>query len=119
MPVLANPLAETLRHVGMIVFGAILALTPLALWVAWTETVFVIVLAVGAVAGVLCCVLADGPDAVLEDRRELSRPRSTETLPDEFVAGLHGLFPLIYHHRRIGDPFFQRKLDRLKKLLNG
>ena len=119
MPVFANPLAEALRNVGMIVFGIILALTPLALWVAWTETVFMIVLSVGAIAGVLCCVLADGPDAVLEDRRELSRPRSTEPSPDEFVAGLHGLFPLIYHHRRIGDPFFQRKLDRLKKLLNG
>ncbi len=117
MPVFANPLAEALRNIGMIVFGAILALTPLALWVAWTETVFVIVLAVGAIAGVLCCVLADGPDPVLEDRRELSRPQSTTTLPDEFVAGLHEIFPLIYHHRRIGDPFFQRKLDRLKKLL--
>jgi hypothetical protein len=118
MPVATNPLAEALRNLGTVAFGVILMLTPLALWVAWTKTVFVVVLMLGAVAGALCCVLAADPGSVLEDRRERSRPESTPTLPDEFVAGLHELFPLTYHHRRIGDPFFQRKMDRLKKLLN-
>ena len=91
--------------------------TPLALWVAWTETVLFIVLATGAMACVLYCLLV-----WYEERADLA-PRGptthgpAETVPDAFVAELHGLFPLTYHHRRLGDPRFQRKMDRLNRLL--
>ena len=42
---------------GLILLGFVLMLTPLALWVAWTETIFLGVLATGAATLVLYGVL--------------------------------------------------------------
>ena len=91
-------LVEGLTTFGVNFFGMALMITPLALWVAWTETVLYIVLAAGFISASATRGLA-------------------ETVPDDFVAELHDLFPLTYHHRRLGDPAFQRKMDRLKRLL--
>ena len=45
--------------------GPILMATPLALWVAWTDTILFIVLAAGVAAAVLYCILVryERPDA--------------------------------------------------------
>ena len=110
-------LVDGLTTFGVNLFGAALMITPLALWVAWTETVLYIVLAAGFMAGALYCLLVR-----YEQRADLRISASAtigpaQTVPDEFVAELHDLFPLTYHHRRLGDPAFQRKMDRLKRLL--
>ncbi len=110
-------LVDGLTTFGVNLFGAALMITPLALWVAWTETVLYIVLAAGFMAGTLYCLLY-----MYEQRTDLAQSPSTtsgpaKTVPDDFVAELHDLFPLTYHHRRLGDPAFQRKMDRLKRLL--
>ena len=110
-------LVEGLTTFGVNFFGVALMITPLALWVAWTETVLYIVLAAGFMAATLYCLLY-----LYEQRADLRMSASAtscpaESVPDEFVAELHDLFPLTYHHRRLGDPAFQRKMDRLKRLL--
>ncbi len=109
--------AEGLREFGLTAFGIVLALMPLALWVAWSETVFVVVLTSGLTAGVACCLLAHDWRPAFDARGGTPGPRPTRVSTDEFIAGLHELFPLIHHHRRLGDPVFQRKMDALKRLL--
>ncbi len=42
--------ADSLITHGLIFLGLVLMATPLALWVAWTETIFLAVLATGAAA---------------------------------------------------------------------
>ena len=96
--------------------GLFLVAVPLALWVAWSETAFFLVLAVGVAAAVLVCLLARVGEPKLEDGRNAGERIE---LTDQFVAELHRLFPLVHHHRRPGDSVFQRKMDRLKKLLSG
>ncbi len=48
---------NSLIHHGLILLGLVLMMTPLAMWVAWTETIFLGVLATGATALVLYGVL--------------------------------------------------------------
>ena len=110
-------LTNSLTTVGLNLLGATMMITPLALWVAWTETVLYVVLATGVMAGVLYCLLALYEERADSARREPATNLPAATVPDAFVAELHALFPLTYHHRRLGDPAFQRKMDRLKRLL--
>ena len=116
MPVATNGLAEALRTLGMGAFGLTLALTPLALWVAWTETGFVIVLAAGATAGLLYWLLAGFRDPLLEDRGQARAPGTRQALSDEFLAELSRLGPWTYHNRRLGDAAFRRKMESLLRL---
>ncbi len=100
----------------MAVFGLLLALTPPALWVAWTETGFIIVLATGATAGVLYWLLAGFQDPLLGDRGQARDPGSRQSLSDEFLAELSSLGPWTYHNRRMGDAAFRRKMESLLRL---
>ncbi len=100
----------------MAVFGLILALTPLALWVAWTDAGFVIVLAAGATAGVLYWLLAGFRDPLLEDRGPARDPGTRQALSVEFLTELSRLGPWTYHHRRMGDAAFRRKMESLLRL---
>ncbi len=111
-------LIDGLANLGLNLLGATLMITRLALWVARTETVRFIALATGVMAGALYCVLVryEKPADLAHGESAFNGP--TETVPDAFVEQLHGLFPLTYHHRRLGNPKFQRKMDRLKRLLN-
>ncbi len=111
-------LADGLITLGLILLGLILAMTPLALWVAWTQTILLIILAIGAVAGVLYCVLADYEKPADLGRSEPFNHGPTGNVSDEFVAELQRLSPFIYHNRLLGDLKFQRAMDRLKKLLH-
>ncbi len=50
--------ADCVITVGLTLFGFVLVVTPLALWVALTETIFLVVLVTGATAAALYGVLA-------------------------------------------------------------
>ena len=113
MPVETIGLAETLRHAALTAFGLIMAATPLALWVAWSKTTFILVLAIGAAAGVLFCVLYGHEKSSDEEQREDSSPGTMENLDDEFFLELSSLGPFVYHNRRPEDPTFRRKMDGL------
>lgn len=97
----------------MIVIGLVLAVIPLALWVAWSESVFFAVLALLAVATVVFIALArPGPEEQAPPRVE---PR--QILSDDFIAELHRLVPFTYHHRRLGDTRLRGKFAKLRALM--
>jgi hypothetical protein len=50
--------SETFRTVVLAVLGFLILVTPLALWVAWSQTVFVVVLGGGGASALSYCVLA-------------------------------------------------------------
>ena len=110
-----NRRTEIFFDAVMSAVGLVIVAMPLAVWVAWTETVFFLVLAAGFVASALFCALA-----WLAPQSHVEQPAAAErrTVPPErSVAELQRLFPLIYDHRHPGDPAFQRKMERLRKLL--
>ena len=102
---------------GLMVLGLTLMITPLALWVAWTETILLVVLAVGILAGVLYCLLVRYDKSALPVRRDAPDGRRLDDLPDETVEQLQRLHPFIHHHRASGGPKYQRAMAHLKRLL--
>ncbi len=106
--------AASLHEAVMTLLGITLALTPLAMWVAPNSTILAIVLTVSVVSGFAVWTLSllghSAPDNAVGDEP----PR----LPDKFVAELHKLSPLTYHHSGMGDTTYQRKIDSLRKYLD-
>jgi TolB-like protein len=108
---------DSLINHGLILLGFVLMLTPLALWVAWTETIFLGVLATGAAALVLY--------GILERFEKPADPTQSESfdyvramnLTDEVIAELQDLHPFIHHHRPTGGSKFHTAMNRLKKHL--
>ena len=113
LPVVINRFAS----IGVTVCGIVLAAVPLGLWIAWSPFGFLLVLAVGAVSVVLLGVLAshlascnDAPHRRQDDEMKV-------VLPDEFVEEIHKIYPLTYHHSRIGRTRFLRTMDRLRQMI--
>ena len=104
---------------GLILLGLVLMVTPLALWVAWTETIFLGVLATGATALVLYGVLDRFERPANPAQSETSDFVRAEILPDEMILDLQNLHPFIHHHRPFGGPKFHTAMNRLKKHLYG
>ncbi|MGI9425682.1 MAG: hypothetical protein ACR2PA_21015 [Hyphomicrobiaceae bacterium] len=96
--------------------GIVLAVAPLALWVAPTVPVFLMVLCttMSAVLGLYVLDVCRGETALA---RRLLQHRRPVALSDGFLVELLKLLPLTHHNRRPGDPEFQRKMDRLKQHL--
>ena len=114
MPAQVGTWRSRLTSVGVTVCGILLALFPLALWVAWTPSVFAFVFAVGvASAALLLVLLAREPKPEGHERNE---PRPG--LPASFVEELHGIFPLTYHHSRRGRARYRRAMARLRRELD-
>ncbi len=109
--------ADGLITRGLIFLGLVLMVTPLALCVAWTETIFISVLATGATALVLYGVLDRFERPVNPARRETSDDLRAVKMPDEITAELQDLHPFIHHHRPSGGPKFRTAMSRLKKHL--
>ncbi len=107
-----NRLAASLNTIGMIVLGLILAITPLALWVAWTVPLFVMVVAVGGTAGVLICGLAR-TQVLVPPQSGLPDLKRKDIGFDKLVTALTNAHPMIHHHRgrRLGELAFWRSED--------
>ena len=103
-----------LQHL-MTLCGIILALTPLAMWVAPTIAILVLIIVVGIVAAAVLCLL-DFYDEHVGDLKQAG-PEVSKLSFDEFMATMHRLYPLSYHHGRRRDPVFAREMERLKRLL--
>ena len=110
-------LADGLVTLGLIVLGLVLMATPLAIWVAWSGTMLVIVLATGAAAGVLYCVLVRFEKPAAPAPGDASRRVRRATLSDDAMEEVRKLHPLVHHNRRSGSPEFRGAMDRLKKHL--
>lgn len=117
---------DNLIDAGLTCLGLILMVSPLALWIAWTEAILVLVLMAALAAGVLYCILIRFEKPAMPTHRksyDVRRPENfpgnlTDTLPENLTRELHGLHPFIHHHRptRMG-PKFQAAMDRLKRYL--
>jgi hypothetical protein len=115
MAIQTTRLTRHLRNYAATSLGLVMAATPLALWVAWNQTVFILVLVVFAAAVVLFSMLPVYDEPGVSDWRDHRDAESTARLSDEFLSELSNMGPWVYHHRRLGDPDFQRKMDLLKK----
>jgi hypothetical protein len=92
--------------------GIVLALVPVALWVAWTPWVWVIVVAVGVVAAALLVAVGYCWSPAGEGASS-AKPE----LPDEGIAAIHEAFPLTYHHSFRQTARFRRAMDALRRVL--
>jgi hypothetical protein len=109
--------ADSLITLGLILLGLVLMVTPLALWVAWTDTILFVVLAAGVSAGALYCVLVHFEKPAHPGQGEPAGHVRAKTLPDKIIAELQELHPFIHHHRSSGGPKFQIAMDHLRKRL--
>ena len=109
--------ADNLSGLGLLLLGLVLMVTPLALWVAWTEALLIAVLAAGILAGVLYCVLIRYEKPAAPVRSGGSDDLRLADLPDEDIEELQRLHPYIHHHRASGGPKFRRAMAHLKSLL--
>lgn len=111
--------ADTLVSFGLVVLGLILMATPLAIWVAWSGTVLVIVLATGTAAGVLYCVLVRFEKPASTKGREAPAKAPPEGLPEPVMDELQKLHPFVHHNRQSESPEFHAAMRRVKKRLYG
>jgi len=108
---------NSLVTLGLLFLGLILMATPLALWVAWSDTVLLVVLATGVTASVLYCVLVRFERPAVPGQNESTDPARVGRLSGKFIEELQGLHPFVHHHRPSGGPKFREAMNRLKKLL--
>ena len=109
---------DSLINHGLILLGFVLMLTPLALWVAWTETIFLGVLAAGAAALVLYGILERFEKPADPAQRESSDYVRAKILPVESIVDLQDPHPFRHHLRPTGSPKFQIAMCNLKKSLS-
>jgi len=89
--------------------GIVLAATPLALWAAWSAAVLFLVLGVAIASAGLLVLLNH-----LGGQTAPSGAGRAE-LPEEFVAEVHQLFPLTYHHSHRPAARFRRAMAKLSR----
>jgi len=115
--ILSITFVRSLKAVGETVLGSLLALVPLALWVAWSPAVLLAVLATGGVCAALLVALSELRDEPLEGVRSPRDDAARTDVPDAFVEELHHLFPLVYHHSRREKQRFRRTMEALRRLI--
>jgi hypothetical protein len=101
--------AKRLRRVGEAGIGIVLASTPLLLWIAWTPTIVVGVMATAVLCAALLVLLT-------ESSREQAGKARTPLSP-EFIDEVQQLFPLTYHHSLHETQRFRRTMNRLSRLI--
>lgn len=101
--------AKRLRTIGTTGLGVVLASTPLLLWIAWTPTILLGVIATAVLSAALLVLLA-------ESSREQAGNAGTSLSP-EFIDEVQQLFPLTYHHSLHETPRFRRAMKRMSQLI--
>lgn len=71
--ILGIPFVRSLKAVGETVLGIVLAVVPLALWVAWSPTALFAVLVTGGVCAVLLIALSKLRDEPLGPREKAEK----------------------------------------------
>jgi multidrug efflux pump subunit AcrB len=110
--------AERLRSLAASALGLILSFVPLALWIAWTGELLLMVVVTGVVSAALLVLLSRLQDPADEARWALRQHGAArETLTDESMAQLHRLFPLTYHHGRRNSSRFRSTMAEFTRRL--
>lgn len=104
--------SQALLNAVLLLLGMILAAVPLALWMVWSEILFVAVVAVFCIALPLYIALswferpsAGGPAA----------PRPT--IDTDFIDEAQRLHPWVHHHFRHGTTQFNGAMAKLRGLI--
>jgi hypothetical protein len=113
MPIARTTLVDRFRSVAMTVLGIILSLVPPGLWFAWTETMLLVVVAIGIVSAAALVVLADSGSEGAESPSVAKR----RILADRSIAEIHRIFPLTYHHSLVEKTRFRQAMERVRRLL--
>jgi hypothetical protein len=114
--ILAKLLATLVRW-SLVALGLILMATPLALWLAWSKTIFFAVILTGGIAAVLYCFLIEyepppGP------QRSGPPYHRLEAWTDRTIARLQRLLlPFVQYNRLAGGARFNAAMARLKRFL--
>jgi hypothetical protein len=108
---------RSLSSIGMTVLGIVLSLVPPALWIAWTETGLLAVVAVGFVSAGLLIALADSRTDSPVDRQTSPGAAATSVPSVACVVEVHRIFPLTYHHSLIEKARFRRTMEKVQQLL--
>lgn len=98
------------------VLGLVMMLSPLTLWLAWSQTVFFAVLGttVASAAGLIVLRWLEGDDPDMP----VSHPwRPPNALDDKVLDELGELEPWLHHNRRGNDAEFRARMARLRALL--
>jgi len=87
-------LRTRLADIGMVVFGMIMAVTPLALWVAPTAPWFYFVLELFVFSSVIVWYLSGYETTAAEHQSRQKAPNFKVTLSDKFVEKLQNMRPM-------------------------
>jgi len=117
MMILGVTVVRPLRAAVETVLGIVLALVPLALWIAWSPALLFAVIVTGGVCAALLIALWHWQDESLEAARDLDEDPAHAEVPDAFVEELHRLFPLVFHHSRQEKQRFRRTMETLRRLM--
>src|SRR5262245_42755869 len=98
MSIATMKVLDHVRSITMTLLGIILSLVPPALWFAWTETMLLVVVAVGVVSAAALVILADVGSQGDEDSDTAASVAKRRILAERAVAEIHRVFPLTYHH---------------------
>ena len=117
MPIARTGVIDLFRSITMTVLGVILSLIPPALWFAWTETMLLVVIAIGVVSAAALVVLADtGPEGG-EDPEAAASVAKRRILADRSIVEIHRIFPLTYHHSLVDKARFRQAMEKVRQLL--
>lgn len=111
-------LGERLGGIVATALGIVLALTPLALWIAWTAALVVWIMLVAVVCAMLLSMVESSLPSS-RNERDVAGADGRVVLPEEFIAEVHRLFPLTYHHSRHETARFRQAMKRLSRLIEG
>ena len=107
--------SDRLREAAETALGLVLAVTPLALWIARTPETLLLLLAIaGASVLLLIALWRLHPD----DETERAAWREKPVVPDDMVEELHEIFPLTYHHSLREAARFRRVMQKLRARLD-
>ena len=102
---------------GTSVLAVIILVTPLALWVSWTGSMFVGVIVLGVTAAALYCLL--DRTGTPRGRDQAASPRTVDRLDEQTVEELSNLQPFVYHNRLSVERHLRNTLDKVKETLRG
>ncbi len=110
-----RPWAGRLRAAGTSTLAIVVLIAPLAMWVSWSERMFIWVIAIGIGAAALYFALDQAGPAT--DGQRSAPSRTVSQLDDELVAEVSNLQPFVYHNRLSAEPRPRHSFDKVKKAL--
>jgi hypothetical protein len=101
----------SIRQLGQTLLGIALAVTPVALWVAWTPALLAWVLMGSLLSAALLVMLTEASP------KGGAQEGARAGIPDEFVEEVQRLFPMIYHHSGRRSARFHKTMQHLHRLM--